>query len=221
MTINDFAGTFALSTTMPLQIAPAVPQNSASSSSAQNYAIRMGAIAPLNISYLDPGGQQELFISVPVENGTLTMGASLTWWAAIFTMTGSTASVASSTSNSTFVSFTTSSAATASASSSVNVDGRFTNLTWNFTLGDYLLLVGTTMSASASYTGGAIVGMSFSASLLDTVFGATRAQVSYSVPYFPDGLVSSSLASYQLSQVTQSGGTNVTSVAPRIEFIGT
>jgi hypothetical protein len=77
------------------------------------------------------------------------------------------------------------------------------------------------MSVSMSVTGAAINGVTMGASQLETAFGVTRAQVSYSVPYFPDGTVSASAGSYQLSNIVGSGGTNVTSVAPHLVFLGT
>ena len=220
MTINDFGAAIPQSLTGTMSIGINASTNG-TLSTGENSAIRMGVTAPLNITYLDPGGQQSLVISGAVGNGTFTLSASLQWWAGVFTMNGSTASLVSSTSNSTLVSVSSSTAGTTTATASVVVDGRFTNLTWDFTLGDYLLVVGTTLSASVSYTGNLIVGQSYSASLLQTVFGATRAQVSYSVPYFADGTVSTSAGSYQLSNIVASGGTSVTSVAPRIVFVGT
>jgi hypothetical protein len=221
MTINDFAGTFPLVSSTTILYNEGASSVTAGFSTGLNSAIRLGVLAPLNISYLDPGGQQQLILSGAVENGTLTYAVTLQWWAGVFTMSGSSASLVSSTSNSTLLSVATNTANNTTTVSSVNVDARFTNLAWDFTLGDYLLVLGTTMSVALTKTGGVIVGQDLSVSLNNTAFGATRAQVSYSVPYFPDGTVASSLGSYQLSQIIQSGGTSFTSVAPRIEFIGT
>jgi len=220
MTINDFAGTFPLSSVL----SPALSSSTSTTmSTGLNSAIRMGATAPMNVSYLDPGGQQSLIIEGACNNtGSFTVGASVSWWAGIYTMSGSTASVVSSTSNSTTLSVSTGSAGgSISSSKSAVLDPRFTNLSWVFTLGDYLMVMGTTLSMTASYSVPALQAGGVTAQVLNTAFGATRAQVSYSVPYFPDGTVASSLGSYQLSQIIQSGGTSFTSVAPRIEFVGT
>ena len=218
LTLNDYAQTFGLSSKASVTLTG----NASSNSSGGNSAIRMTAIAPLDVSYLDPGGQQELVVSGVNNNGgggSFSVTASITWWAGIFTMNGSTASVVSSTSNSTTLSLATGSGSTISSSTSVGIDPRFTNLTWNFQLSDYLLLLGTTIVVSGSGAFGGVAG-SVAATLFNTAFGASRAQVSYSVPYFADGTVSTSAGSYQLSNIVASGGTNFNSLAPRIMFIG-
>ena len=181
-------------------------------------ALRMALVAPMNITYLDPLGQQQFEASAHGTVGTWTLSASVTWFAGIYTMNGSTASVASSKSNSS--SFSLSAGGGASGSSSVGLDGRFTNITWDFTQGDYLLIFGSSIKASFSRNSTTPVH-TLAISILQTTFGAIRAQVSYSVPYFGDGTVSTSAGSYALSNIGQSGGTNATSVAPRIHFLGT
>lgn len=218
-TLNDFAGTFAIGSQASVTLSSTL---TSSGSTGNNSAIRMTMIAPMNVSYLDPGGQQELIISGVNNNGaggSFSVTASMTWWAAIFTMSGSTASLVSSTSNSTAVSMATGSGSTISSSSSIPIDPRFTNLNWQFQLRDYLFLQGTTLAVSGSANLGAVAG-NVGASIAQTAFGASRAQVSYSVPYFVDGQATTSAVSYLIGQINGSSGTNFNSLAPRIEMLG-
>jgi len=178
--------------------------------------MRITAPYPLRVSYIDPLGQQTLKVSGSAGSGSFTISASLSWFAALYTINASTINTVSSISSSTSVS---ASGGAVSGSASVNVDGRFTNLTWNVTPGDYMFLSGQTLSVSATRNGGT-TNMSLGATNALTDYGATHAQLSYSFPYFGNGSVNGSSGSYQLTQITNSGGTAVTSVCPYIHFVG-
>jgi hypothetical protein len=178
-------------------------------------ALRLSMVAPMNVTYMDPLGQQQFNMSASATAGTWTLSAALTWFAGIYTLSGSTASVASSKSSSASSTLT----GNGSASTSVSIDGRFTNITWDFSLGDYMLIFGSTVKMTLSRNTTAVTN-SFGATALQTTFGATRAQVSYSVPYFADGTISTSAGSYNLTNIIQSGGTGVTTIAPRIHLLG-
>jgi len=179
-------------------------------------ALRLSMVAPMNVTYMDPLGQQQLKLSASATVGSWTLSAAITWFMGVYTLSGSTASVASSKSSSASSTLT---AAANSASTSVSIDGRFTNITWDFSLGDYMLIFGSTVKMTLSRNTTAVTN-SFGATALQTTFGATRAQVSYSVPYFADGTISTSAGSYNLTNIIQSGGTGVTTIAPRIHLLG-
>jgi hypothetical protein len=214
LSLNDYDGTFGqtLSTSQTLN-SGATSTLTLSIGAAS--AIRLAVTAPMNISYLDPGGQQLFAMSASQTVGTYTMSATVTWFVGLYTMSGSTASVVSSASSSSSVSMSSG----AALSTSINLDGRFTNLNWQLTLRDYLFVLGSTMKASLSRNSTTPTA-SISMSIERTTFGATRAQVSYSVPYFGDGTLSTSAGSYNLSVIVGSGGTGVTSVAPHVVFLG-
>jgi hypothetical protein len=221
LSLNDNAGTFNPATAVFTTSLSHTTNTTFSTGG--NSAIRLSLIAPMNVSYLDPGGQQNLEVSGAIASntaGSFTVTATVSWWAGLYTISGSTASVASSTSNSSSISLSKGSASTITGSSTVNLDARFTNLSWVLTLGDYLLIMGTTLSMSGAVSAAGNQNNNIGAFINQVAFGATRAQVSYSVPYFGDGTVGSSLASYTLGQIIDSGGTGVTSVAPRMLFLG-
>lgn len=182
--------------------------------------IRVEAPCPINVTYIDPKGQQTLTMRASV-NGSGTVSASLTisGWIAIYTINGSTAGMLSS--GVATQTLTVSASSNNSQGTSIAFDNRVTNTTWSVTPGDYMIFTGCSfsLSCSASTSGG---GASVLATVrIDrTIAGFANNAVSYTIPYWDNGLLNSSATSFHLSQLVNNLGENIQQVYEYVRLIG-